>query len=476
VVGSFATDGNGNIVSGVADYNTASGVSSTGPVNLTASTYTILADGRGQATIAFNSQTFNVDLVLYDFVSGVAQKGKMISSDGSDAYGEFELQTAAENLNTSANYVFGFNGLDASNQSEAEIGLFNTGTNTGSYDVDDGGTIDEGASSPGPTSPLSLSPVTIGAVSSPGNRGTATLGSVAYAYYTVSSSKAYFIETDTNGALAGTAELQTATVNDTTNHYIDPLTPENNSNDCYGANSNGIALEPYCNYAFLLLHAANAQNGTFERAGQIDYCPCAQGGINNDREDETDGATWTIGTGTYGFSPIGRGLLRYPVVNGSSNENRYAIVYVVSNSPGTDTTSASSRFYMMSTDSGDTSPGVGIADFINAVPTDVPTVGSYAFSAANIGNTKLLELGLAVFSGSNVTGIAYVNDSGTLSTEVINGTFSPSSNSNVISGDGRGSISSFNSTTTSMGVYSVGSQGLVLVGTGQGISGRMEPQ
>jgi uncharacterized protein YjdB len=485
VVGSFTSDGNGNITSGIADYNMASGVSSTGAVNLTASTYTLMPDGRGEADIKFNSQSFHVAFVLSDFSSGTASKGKMISFDTSKAFGEFELQTAGQNLTASSNYVFGFNGLDSSNKPEAEIGLFNTGTlgtacttapSCGSYDVDDSGTIDASAAAPGPATAPTFSTVTVNPVSTPGNRGTATLGSATYAYYTINASKAYFIENDTSAgtALAGTAELQTATVNNTTLHFIEPLTPEDSAVDCGPT----PALEPYCNYAFLLEHAANAQNGTFEKAGQIDLCPCALGGINFDREDDAvDGKDWGIGTGTRGFSAIGRGLFTYPVINGSGN--RYAIVYVVSNTLGSGTTTGSSRFYMMNTDTGansDGSPGIGVADFINGVPTAVPSAGSYAFSATSIGSTSLLELGVASFSGSNVTGIAYVNNNGSLSIEAVSGTFTPSSNTNITSGDGKGTISPFNSTTSSLGVYSVGSQGLILLDPTTNINGRMEPQ
>lgn len=95
---------------------------------------------------------------------------------------------------------------------------------------------------------------------------------------------------------------------------------------------------------------------------------------------------------------------------------------------------------------------IGVADFINAVPTDVPSACSYTFSATSIGDTNLLELGQVVFSGSNVTGIAYINNKGTLSTVAISGTLAPSTHTSVTSGGGRGAISPFNSTTTSLTV------------------------
>jgi hypothetical protein len=484
IAGSFTTDRNGNITGGMADYNTANGVTSAGPVKLSPSTYTIWPDGRGEADLKLNSRTFHVAFVLSDAVSGVASKGKMISYDQNSAFGTFELQTASANLNPSTNYVFGFNGLDAGGNPEAEIGLFNTGTSlgipsSGSYDVDDSGSIDGATSTPVPVVALTLSPVIIRNVGT-GNRGTVTLGNANYAYYTINASKAYFIETDSSStatALAGVAEQQTATVNNPINGNMEPLTPETAPSDC---GPNAPALEPYCDYAFLLNHTASVQNGTFEKAGQIDFCPCVTGGviggISNDQEDENaDSQEWGIGDGSRNFSPIGRGLLTYPVYNDATQAQRNAIAYVVTNNSGSDTTTGSSRLFMMSTDVGNLSPGIGTADFINAVPAEVPPAGSYAFSATSIGTTNLLELGQTEFIGSNVTGIAYINNNGVLSTGLISGTLAPSASS-VLSGDGRGLISPFNNTTSSLHVYSVGSQGLILVGANPAINGRMEPQ
>lgn len=87
MVGSFTADDNGNITAGIADYNNASGVTSTGAVSLTASTYTVWPDGRGEADIKLSSKSFHVAFVLSDVVSGVANKGKMISFDSNNAFG-----------------------------------------------------------------------------------------------------------------------------------------------------------------------------------------------------------------------------------------------------------------------------------------------------------------------------------------------------------------------------------------------------
>ena len=487
VVGSFTLDGAGHITSGIADYNMASGVTSTGPIPMTASTYTLWPDGRGEADIAFNFQKFHVAFVATDFVSGFATRGKMISFDGSSAFGTFELQTAGANLSANNNYVFELNGLDSGNQAMAEIGRFSTGASLGSsttgvYDVyDSNGLVDGTNIWGGVTPPLTMSPVIVNSVGA-GNRGTAMLGSANFAFYTVSASKAYFIETDSGAgstALAGTAELQTATV---------PISPETSPADC---GNSAPALEPYCNYAFLLNHAASTQYGTFEKAGQLDFCPCDNGGLiggitGHKEDDYANGQEWTIGSGTRDFDANGRGLFGYPVTSGSTQGFRNGIAYIVNANPGTSTTTGSSRLYMMSADYAVGSPGIGVADFMDALPTQAPQPGPYIFNATSIGDTNLMELGQVVFTGSNIAGIAYVNNNGALSTEAVSGTFAPSTIP-AVSGDGKGTISPFNGTTTSLAVYSVGSKGLILLSapTNNGggevlvkpyINGRMEPQ
>ncbi len=467
VVGSFTTDGNGNIVSGSADFNTATGVSSSGPVSLTASHYNVWPDGRGEATISLsNGQSFHFAFILSDLVSGVANQGKMIAFDANKALGTFELQTAGANLNGS--YVFALNGLDASNRQEAEIGLFSTspsGTNV--FDVNDNGTVD-GGTNPPPATGQTLSPVTINAVSA-GNRGTATLGAAGYAYYTIDNTKAYFIETDgTSGstALAGVAEQQTA---------VEVLSPEDPTSPCESGDA-----ESTCNYAFLLNHAASAQNGTFERAGQFNFCACTTGGgIDHANENDSDGSTWTLTSGTRLFNSSGRGVLQYDVANTANpgGETRYAIAYTVSRTQSSTITQASATFYMMNTDS--TSPGVGEADFIDVDLTTLntmPAAGIYALSASNIGNTNLLELGqVALDASGNMTGISYVNNNGVLSAVAVSGVFTPSTDV-TNGGSGLGTISPFNGITTSLEGYVVGSESLVVLNTKSFINGRLEMQ
>ncbi len=468
IVGSFTSDGSGNITGGMADYNLASGVSTTA-ASLTVSNYNVLPDGRGEADIKLNSTTFHVAFVLSDFVGGVATKGKMISFDNNIASGEFELQTAGANLN--ASYVFGFNGLDASNKPEAQIGWFSTTSSSGFSDVNDNGVID-GGTNPPPAADQTLSPVTISAVST-GNRGTATLGTANYAFYTISASKAYFIETDSvagSTALAGVAEQQTT---------VQPLSAENPISPC-----DSLGDEPTCNYAFLLNHAASADNGTFERAGQLNFCKCStNGGIEYAHEDDSDGTTWTVTAGTRPFdtSAPGRGVLHYTVANSANPGGvpRYAIVYPVSRTVSEVTTQAASRLYMMDTDT--TSPGVGTADFIdvdlgNVTTNPMPAAGTYVFSATNIGNSNLLQLGLVTFDSSgNATGISYINNNGTLSAVPVSGVFTPTTDT-TNGGNGLGTISPFNGITSSLTGYNVGSKGLIVLNSKSLINGRLELQ
>ena len=465
IAGSFTTDSNGNITSGIADYNMASGVSSTGAA-LTPSTYTVLPDGRGEADIILNSQTFHVAFVLSEFSGGVAHKGKMISYDSHFAVGEFELQTLPSNLAANTNYVFGFTGLDSTNNPEAEIGLLNTNTSARSYyDVNDNGAIDGGANPPPSTAPHFTS-VTINPVST-SNRGTATLDTQNYAYYTTDGTKAYFIETDPSGstALAGIAEQVTADLT------LPLLSPE--STPLSPCNATGAT----CDYAFLLNHAASAQNGTFERAGEFNFCDCnVGGGINHANEDDSDGTFWTVTSGSRAFG-TGRGVFNYKVANSTaSGQQRWAIIYEVSQTAASASAQSESKLYIMNTDT--TTPGIGTLDFIDVglgSASRSPVSGIYVFSASNIGKTNLLQLGLVTLDSSgNASGIGYINNNGTLSKEVaMGGAYTPSTDT---SDNGRGTISPFDGATSSLTTYNVGSKGLIVLDTTTQINGRLEPQ
>ena len=133
--------------------------------------------------------------------------------------------------------------------------------------------------------------------------------------------------------------------------------------------------------------------------------------------------------------------------------------------------------YMMNTD--DATPGVGSADYLDVEANSMPAAGQYAFSAVDLGATNLMELGqTTIDAGGNVSGIAYVNNNGTLSTVAVSGMYSPSTDTSN-GGDGRGQIKPFNSVSSSMTAYNVGTTGFILVDTGgttPGVSGRMEPQ
>jgi hypothetical protein len=476
IAGSFTTDSNGNITSGSVDYNMAIGVSSSGAVPLTASTYTVLPDGRGEADIIFNSQTFHVAFVLSDFVSGVAHKGKMISYDSHVAVGEFELQTLPANLATSADYVFGFTGLDATNQPEAEIGFLNTNTSAKSYyDVNDNGAIDgPTGTNPPPSAAQVFTSVTFGTFGAD-NRGSVTLvsalaalGTAHYAYYTTDGTKAYFIQTDPSGstALAGIAEQVTATLS------LPLLSPESTPSPCTASGAT-------CDYAYLLNHTASTQNGSFERAGEYNFCNCnVNGGINHANEDDSDGTLWTVTSGSRDFG-AGRGVFNYKLVKSQSTTTgqRYAIIYEVSQTAASGTGQSASKLYIMNTDTA--TPGIGTADFLDVglgTASRNPVAGAYVFSAGNIGKTNLLQLGLAILdSNGNASGIGYINNNGTLSKDVLlQGAFTASTDT---AGDnGRGTISPFNAATSSLTTYNVGSKGLIVLDTTTQISGRLEPQ
>lgn len=214
-VGSMNADGNGNI-SGVEDINGPGGVTKAVSVS---GTYTITADGRGTLTLGSGSGSSRDLRFVLSANSATAgdNDGILIEFDGvHNAIGTLAKQQTALANTTLANgtYVFRLGGLDGSKQPIATVGAFtldSTGTTVsgGSLDVNDNGTINNGA---GAASALSVSGGSVGAVDSSSGRATASLvtasGTTDMVIYVVSASKVEMLGVDAY-PLVGNAELQT---------------------------------------------------------------------------------------------------------------------------------------------------------------------------------------------------------------------------------------------------------------------------
>src|SRR5579863_1015413 len=141
IAGSFTADGKGNLVAGIEDENSSSGVAL--KVLFTGS-YNIASDNRGGLTIvtAGGSQTYA--LVLSSITSGVAKKAHFVEFDDSDGTtgqrgsGILRLQDSAafSQSNIKGPYAFGFAGDDPSGDRQGIAGAF---------DADGSGTMSTGA-------------------------------------------------------------------------------------------------------------------------------------------------------------------------------------------------------------------------------------------------------------------------------------------------------------------------------------------
>ena len=385
IIGRFTADGNGNITSGSADSNTATGTTSAGATALTASTYQVYDDGRGQATLNIGSNTFVVGFALsglHGSPATSADRADMVSLDTNTAYGFFEPQTSGT---VSGNYAFGLSGLDSTaTQPEGMVGAFTASGITISNGERD---IQVGASA---TATQQLFVGTLTAADANG-RGTLTLGGGNFAYYVVNANRLYLVQTDTgtNSALGGTAETQAA----------GPFNP-----------TTSVAAT----YDFLLDHAATEANGTFEKAGHITL---SSGTLSpgTTEDDDLEDVRSSITSGTYsavdahGRTVIHATTLKASNAAGTSDQ----IAYIVQPAGG----ATPSRLYMMSTDAAHGQPGVGFADQAPGTAIFNPP-GAYNFEMSELGEASkgghITEIGQFTVTGTtNLKGILISNNNST---------------------------------------------------------------
>ena len=204
MAGSFISDGNGNITSGVLDLNSASG----GPqqqVSVTG-TYSIQANGLGSMTFLTSQGTFVFAVAISNKgISGTARNGNLIQRDPANpaSYGT-GIIAVQNSLNFNlpslhGNYALGYFGVDPSLKRFAGAGAYvmdsNGNLSNGAGDVDDNGV---------PASTTFTG--TFSAVNTQTGRGTATLtinGNLThYAFYVASSVQIVMVATDAIGSPA----------------------------------------------------------------------------------------------------------------------------------------------------------------------------------------------------------------------------------------------------------------------------------
>jgi hypothetical protein len=214
MAGSFTADGNGNVTSGVADYNFSSAIFVATNLTFTG-TYSVGSDNRGGMTITVSSprvflsgfgQTFSFS--LGSFNGGIATRGRMIELDNEQIWATGILAkqdpTAFSTAAITGGYAFGLSGTASSGFPLNAVGRFTASggsLSAGLTDVYGLGLTESGSGTVSAGLRLPFSGVY--QVSANG-RGTMVFTFTAqdpafsnFAFYVVSASELLFIETDT---------------------------------------------------------------------------------------------------------------------------------------------------------------------------------------------------------------------------------------------------------------------------------------
>jgi hypothetical protein len=378
LAGSFQADGNGNVTAGTQDRSDATGVHS----ESISGTYSVTSDGRGTLTLVSSSGTTD-----YRFVISGPGRAALIGFNGStttEGYGLLAKQDAAAFLLSSiaSNWAFGVSGTVIS-------GGLSSGqaVEAGRFALDSSGNISAGAQDQNfggvvtPNVPFS------GSVGSPDpttGRAVATLGSLQYAFYIVSSTEFFMttispVSPTQAMAFVGRAAEQSGT----------PLTNSSFS----GA------------YAFEWSGQGSATTSLVGEVGQM--TADGNGGISNGTFDLNDlpGPRGPVSfTGTYSLDPSGNGRGTMSNLTGTQPASNYAFYML----------SPVSAFFV-SADSGSVLAGVALAQsggpFSNS-----SFAGSYGYTVNGFVTGAAADTSgqLLPDANGNISGAADTNLAGTL--------------------------------------------------------------
>ena len=270
LAGTFLSDGDGNITSGMEDSNAISGIVTNRPFT---GVYSVGTDGRGSATVT-NTQGQS----HFQFVVVSVSRALIIQFDTfASGSGSIDLQdpTAFNPSAFSGAYVCNFAGFSAFGSSYVAAGVLaadGRGTLSGVIDENDGN-----------FNPNLLLRGTYAVA--PSGRGTATMstssGTSHFSFYVLSSSALNFIELDSLPAVSGIARAQQG----------GPFANSSFSGD----------------YAFGI--GGQTSNGPFASAGRMtaDGRGAISAGVRDDNDTFTVTQNLTF-SGTYTVSTVGRGI------------------------------------------------------------------------------------------------------------------------------------------------------------------------
>jgi len=211
-MGSFTSDGAGNIISGLEDVlPLGTGVLST--VNFTGGSYQIQSTGRG--TMTFQTSGGVGLQVIFDMQSPAG--GFLIQSDKSaTSSGTFSLQTPSGFANGSLlnQYVFTLSGISFSNSSVGPISMVGEINSDGNGNITGGLMDTNDGNFPSPATAVAIAPGTY-QLDTNGNgtnfgRGTMSFAGRDFVFYIVDAAHILLLEEDALGGSAGHAVQQTA--------------------------------------------------------------------------------------------------------------------------------------------------------------------------------------------------------------------------------------------------------------------------
>jgi hypothetical protein len=207
--GVFTVDGNGNVTSGTDDFTEgASGIST----STSTGTYAISGDGTGTLSLIFDGVSSNNLNFYITLASG--SKFYLVEADALNAYGVAEQQDAtAASTTPSGSYAFRIHPVGAALGLNSMVGqmIVSSGVVSGSADVIQGGSFDNGTGAPLAitTGSLTAPSTTAGSTGRGSGSFADSLGTTSFNYYIVDSNNIRFLLNEATAVGIGRAALQT---------------------------------------------------------------------------------------------------------------------------------------------------------------------------------------------------------------------------------------------------------------------------
>jgi hypothetical protein len=215
VVGTLTADGNGTITGGALDLNDPLVSSPVVNLPITGGSYSLTADGRGQATLT--AATPFGSSITVDFVLATGSHGLITQFDGNaTGSGTLDLQSAVAQSQIAGPYAFNLTGISSFDNTTGAQPTFAT---VGAFTLDANGNVTTGVedfNDNGNSVGVTSLPITSGSVSLATVPGLATLttteGTFTFDVYPIDATHLKFIEIDAFPIMVGDAFPQASAI------------------------------------------------------------------------------------------------------------------------------------------------------------------------------------------------------------------------------------------------------------------------